>query len=78
VSAFRVGENLISSAKRAGSPLNLQAAKIGKGINIACSLVCTVDKEFFLDVAPDVVWLTYDELSSADIEIRSNVKWIIE
>lgn len=47
VSAFRVGENLISSAKRIRGPLNLQAAKIGKGINAACSLVCTVDVETY-------------------------------
>ena len=66
------------SADIATDNLNLSAYKIASGLAISCNLVCTVNKSAFLNVKPDIIWLSQEELSSMDFEVISNVRWVIE
>ena len=77
VSTCRVGEGLSLNSSRMGDGLNLSAKRIGKSLNVICSLVCSVSKDFYLDVSPNVVWLTPDMISG-EFDIYSNVIWKID
>jgi hypothetical protein len=44
---------------------------------ITAYLICTINKESYLKVNPDYVWLTPDMLSSGEFDIISNVNWNI-
>jgi hypothetical protein len=49
---------------------------IVNNINARCGIICSLGKAF-LEVEPEYVWLNPEDLSSDDIIIYSNVKWII-
>lgn len=57
--------------------VSVSVCSIEKDIEVFCSVLCTYDGSFFLNVNPNYVWLTPDELSSGDFEIYSNVIWSI-
>ncbi len=42
------------------------------------SLVCTTPSQFYLEVVPETIWLTKDNGFSEQVEVKSNVEWIIE
>lgn len=87
--AFRIGEGIHANASRIGKPiqcgaeilnkkLNVSVSRLGERLNVSAHLVCTINNSAFLNVVPDVVWLTPDMLASADFDIISNVNWVIE
>lgn len=47
------------------------------GMSVSCSIVCTTNDDFYLDVEPNVVWLTHDMIEE-EFNIYSNVTWKIE
>lgn len=49
-----------------------------RGLKGMCSIVCSLNRTPFLKVSPDVVWLTYEEISSGEFDVISNVNWTIE
>ena len=86
--AFRIGEGVHADASRIDNPihceaellnerLNVSASILGERLNVSAHLVCTINRSAFLNVVPDVLWLSSDELASADFDIISNVKWVI-
>lgn len=78
MSANRIGEGLDVSASRIGG-VSASAYRIGEGLKITCGLVCTVNESIkILEVQPDIIFLTPENGWSADINIISNVEWIIE
>ena len=77
VSALRLGKPLLCEAELLNERLNVSVSRLGGKLNVSTHLVCTVNKTSFLNVVPDVVWLSPDELASADFDIISNVKWVI-
>lgn len=76
VSAFRVGRDIELTANRIGGDLLLSATRVGTGIRVSASVVCSVNKDAYLRVSPDVVWLTPDMLGG-EFDIYSNVVWKI-
>lgn len=52
-------------------------SRVGADITGYVSLVCSVNKDAYLRVSTDVVWLTPDMLSE-EFEIYSNVSWRID
>lgn len=76
--ATRVGGNIRCKAEMLDERINVSASRIGERIRVSAHHICTVNKASFLNVVPDMVWLSPDELASADFEIISNVKWLIE
>lgn len=58
---------------------NLPSAYGGSAIakpKVRCSIICSVSKDSYMNVSPDVVWLSPDMLS-AEFNIYSNVDWVI-
>lgn len=78
ISAHRVGESLKMTANRYGEALQITAQRTGERLKISASLVCNVSEVFRLEVSPDTIWLTPENLFSGDFDIISNVKWLIE
>lgn len=48
------------------------------GISVSCGLVCTPNEaKKILEVQPEIIFLTRDNNWMADVEIISNVEWLI-
>lgn len=52
-------------------------SRVGSDITGYVSLICSVNKDAYLRVSTDVVWLTPDMLSE-EFDIYSNVVWKID
>ena len=76
-SVTRVGQGLSGSVSRIGSELCGSVTRVGQGLSGSVTLVCSVNKDAYLRVVPDVVWLTPDMLSG-EFDIYSNVVWKID
>lgn len=76
VSAFKISESIEAVANRIGDDLSASAGILSGQLRVTCSLVCTVEKKFYLDVVPDYVWLSPDMLSG-EFDIISNARWEI-
>jgi hypothetical protein len=59
------------------TPIHAEAYKIGNILNVSCFKVCTINKESYLRVSTDVVWLTPDMIAE-QFDIYSNVSWRID
>lgn len=46
-------------------------------MEVSCFPICSINKDFYLRINPETIWLTYENGWSADVEINSNVQWII-
>lgn len=57
--------------------LSGSVTRVGQGLSGSVTLVCSVNKDAYLRVVPDVVWLTPDMLSG-EFDIYSNVVWKID
>ena len=57
--------------------LSGRITRVGSDITGYVSLVCSVNKDAYLRVSTDVVWLTPDMLSE-EFDIYSNVVWKID
>lgn len=77
VSCFKIGAPLEVSAFRLGNPLGVSCFKIGAPLEVGCFVVCSVNRDPYLSVRPDVVWLTPDMISG-EFGIYSNVDWRID
>ena len=74
--AYRIGSGMEINALRCGGDIHATAYRIGDYIHVTASVVCSVNKDAYLQVEPDVVWLTSDMLSG-EFDIYSNVVWKI-
>ena len=77
VTACRVGYPINCEAELLNERLNVSVSRLGERLDVSASLICTLNKSAFLNVIPDTLWLTPDMLASADFDIISNVKWVI-
>ena len=68
---------LSGSVTRVGQDLSGSVTRVGQDLSGSVNLVCTPNRGY-LDVVPDVVWLTQDMLASADFEIYSDLTWKID
>ena len=76
-SLLRRGDGLKGSILLMGESLSGSLLRRGEGLRGGLSLVCSVNKDAYLRVVPDVVWLTPDMLSG-EFDIYSNVVWKID
>lgn len=68
---------LSGSVTRVGNELRGHISRIGNGLRGCASLVCSINKDAYLRVVPDIVWLTPDMLTG-EFDIYSNVIWNID
>lgn len=57
--------------------LDIETKKLGLGLQVNCSIVCTVNKDGYLRVSADTLWLTPDMIAE-QFDIYSNVVWKID
>lgn len=60
-----------------GAELCGSITRVGQGLSGSVTLVCSVNKDAYLRVVPDVVWLT-PEMIGGEFDIYSNVVWRID
>lgn len=77
-SVKNVAEPILSAVSKVSEMMAADAGRVDNGIEVSCSLICVVSSEFYLRIAPQVVWLTEDNRWTSTFEVESNVKWIIE
>lgn len=80
--AWRVGSGLSVTAARADfaeekDSLELSAWRVGGGISVMASLTCSVNKEAYLRLSTETIWLTPDMIAE-QFDIYSNVTWKID
>ena len=73
----RVGQGLSGEVRRIGGGLTGEVRKVGGELTGYISLVCTSNRDAYLRVSTDVLWLTPDMLGE-EFDIYSNVNWKID
>lgn len=81
-SAWRADKELSVKASRYDfseekDGLEVSTWRVGGGLRVSAGVVCSVNKDAYLRVSTDVVWLTPDMLSE-EFDIYSNVVWKID
>lgn len=54
------------------------AMRIGKGIDVTASLICDIPQLRYLEVDKDEIWLIPGNDFNDVVNVKSNVRWIIE
>lgn len=72
----RVGKGLNGNISRLGRGLRGGVERIGRGLSGSIGLVCYSDRDAYLRISTDTIWLTPDVISE-EFDIISNVVWII-
>lgn len=62
----------------ANAPLAVSIGAMGVPLKVTIGEICTTPQDFYLEVSPNVVWLTPDNNFSDNFEVKSNLKWTIE
>ena len=75
---FVIGEELYGKAVTGDKQLIGNVLCVSKEITGSCHIICSVNKSSYLNVIPNIVWLSPDELASANFDIISNVSWTID
>ena len=78
VSASRIGKPIQCKVEVLNEKLNVTISRLGERLNVSAHFICTINKSPFLNVTPNIVWLSPDELASVDFNIISNVNWVID
>lgn len=73
----RVGQRLSGEVRRIGGGLTGEVRKVGGELTGYISLVCTANRDAYLRVSTDVLWLTPDMLGE-EFDVYSNVNWKID
>ena len=76
-SLTRMGEGLTGELLRLGGGLSGSLTRMGEGLTGYVSLICTSNREAYLMVTKDTLWLTPDMIAE-QFDIYSNVTWKIE
>lgn len=75
-SLTRMGERLKGEVLRLGEELRGSLTRKGEWLTGYVSVVCTSNRDAYLAVTKDTLWLTPDMIAE-QFDIYSNVKWII-
>lgn len=59
------------------SPIYVSVAPLYDDIVVRCSVICTINSSFYLNVSTDTLWLTPDMIAE-EFDIYSNVDWRID
>lgn len=76
-SLTRMGERLTGEVLRLGEELRGSLTRKGERLTGYVSVVCTSNRDAYLVVTKDTLWLTPDMIAE-QFDIYSNVNWKIE
>ena len=62
---------------RLTEPIEFEVSRLTEPIEFEISFICAVNKDRYLKVTPDIIWLTPDNNFSEDVEVHANVNWTI-
>lgn len=58
--------------------IKVKATRIGKGLQVSCSLVCSRNKAAYLRVSPKHIFLMPGNNFKDDVLVYSNVVWKVD
>lgn len=73
----RVGVGLKGEVQRIGNSLSGTLTRVGEGLKGYVSVLCTSNRDSYLVISKDTLWLTPDMIAE-QFDIYSNVNWKIE
>lgn len=76
-SLTRIGDGLTGEVLRLGEGLSGTLTRMGEGLKGYVSVVCTSNRDAYLVVSKDTLWLTPDMIAE-QFDIYSNVTWKID
>lgn len=51
--------------------------KVSDGLKVSLGVVCTPNKEAYINLSPNVLWF-FSENDVLDVNVTSNIKWIVK
>lgn len=57
--------------------ITVNSTHVGAELKVCCNIVCGTPNNYYLNVTPNVVWLTPDMIGG-EFDIYSNVVWKID
>ena len=51
---------------------------IGESLRCHFSEICTTPQDYFIEVSPEIIWLTEENDFASLVEVKSNAKWKVE
>lgn len=75
--AIRKGDSLSGSVSQIKKILLCNIARLNEELRGCVSLVCSINKDAYLNVSTDILWLTPDMIGEK-FDIYSNVAWKID
>lgn len=73
----RVGVGLSAAISITDEPLKATIGRVGANINAKIGLICTPNTDVYIRVSPDTLWF-FKEDEILDVDVMSNVKWIVK
>lgn len=77
VAIGRVGVGLSATVSSIDEPLKATIGRIGANINANIGLICTPNTDVYVRVSPNTLWF-FKENEILDVDVMSNVKWIVK
>lgn len=77
-SGYRLGQSLEVSGYKVAPSVVVSGHSIYSSVRASGVAVCPLSTAPYIEVTPQMIWLTPGNLFSGDFDIISNVKWLIE
>lgn len=77
INITKVNPVVAASVSRLGEPLNVMIGRLGQSMKANVSLVCSPNTDAYIRVTPKTLWL-FTENDVANVEVFSNIKWIVK
>lgn len=73
----RVGKGIKANVQLADEHLIATINRVGKGLKANIGLICTPNSEAYIKVTPEVLWF-FKENENLNVDVMSNIKWIVK
>ena len=77
-SGYRVGQSIEASGHKAYPNLSAAGYSRYQPLQASGVAVCPLTTAPYIEVSPNTIWLTPENLYSGDFDIISNVNWLID
>lgn len=71
-------EPIVAKTNRVDKPLTASSQRVDKPLVAHSRIVCIISSICYLRIEPQTVWLAESNDYSANVDVFSNVDWIIE
>ena len=73
----RADSGLSANIGLAEKPISVVVGRVGANLSAKVGLVCTPNTDVYIRVNPNVLWF-FTENEILDVDVMSNIKWIVK